>query len=381
MEGAGMNEVRFGMLQDTALNRAAYKVGTRLFALPEKIGQNTDRYAAAHAGTLKGKVVKKLGTFTKNNLVAHEYQDVTDVGIGKRRFFVAPTPPRGAVLLWLYPGTILARAIRAYERGKENGGDYREVFDVLRRDVVAVTLFVFMLNPLVKKLNTLKQKMDGLEIVDRAKNEMLDYRQFDNYNLDNKQVLIRMLEEGNGKGLMKAARIMLNERGLSEKVGSAELASHIGALQRMIPELVAAHERKDYATRDALADNIIKHVKSADALTAEAYEKVKQGGTAKMAKELEKLQGSVAGFVKRYAQTRRLPADMLAFGIVVLALGYFPVWFNSLWNRKQFEEKKAANPKTGTTAANPQVMFQASPSPFNTPNAFQAFNSQPQRSA
>jgi hypothetical protein len=81
-------------------------------------------------------------------------------------------------------------------------------------------------------------------------------------------------------------------------------------------------------------------------------------------KQLEKLQGSFEGMVKQYAKTRRLPADMMAFGIVIAALGWFPVWFNSLWNKKQFQEKIAASKAKPMTSPSidTRMSFQAQPS-------------------
>lgn len=373
-----MSEIRFGALQDSLINRTAYKVGTKLFALPGQVGAATDRFVAAHPKGLLGKVAQGFGDFTQKFVVNQEYQQVTDIKLGKRKLFTAPRPPMGAMMLWLYPGTILPRALRGYERGKENGGDYREVFDVLRRDLMAITIFVFMLDPLVEKLNKLKQKFDGLEIVDRGKRKdaLLTYRQFDHYKLVNKQVLIRLLEEGNGKGLLKAVREMLHERGLEKQVGSTALSKHVTALKQMIPDLIAAHERGDLAAREKLAGYIIQHVKAADALTEEAYEKAKLGGTPKMVKQLEKLRGSFEGIVKQYAKTRRLPADVLAFGIVVAALGWFPVWLNSLWNRKRFQEKMAAENKrpVAPPVIDPRMTFQAFPqaNPFQPAQSFAA---------
>lgn len=366
-----MTDVRFGALQDTTLNRAAYHIGTRVFEMPAKIAQATDRFAANHQGTLAGGLVQRLGNFTHKFVMDYEFRDVTDINIGKKRLFAAPSPPKGAVLLWLFPGTILARAIRAYQRGEENGGDYREVFDVLRRDLLAVTLFVFLMDPLVVRLNKFKQKFDGLEIVERSNNALLTYRQFDNYKLVNKQVLIRLLEEGNGKGLLKAVREMLHERGLEKQVGSTDMAKHVTALKQLFPELVAAHDRKDLAAREKLAGEIINHIKSADALTNEAYEKARLGGTPKMVKQLEKLQGGFEGLVRQYAKTRRLPADMLAFGIVVAVLGFLPVWFNSLWNKKRFEEKIATTGAKPVAPPVPNLTFQAASAPWgNTANPF-----------
>lgn len=353
-----MSDVRFGALQDTMLNRAAYKVGTQLFTLPNRVAERADRFVAQRQAS-RGKMspldwlVKRTGNFSKQFLLNHEYQDVTDITVGRKRLFTAALPPKGAMVLWLFPGTILPRALRAYERGKENGGDYREVGDVLRRDFTAITLVLFMLDPLLERLNKIKQKFDGLEIVDRQTHKVLTYRQFDNYKLVNKQVLIRLLEEGNGRGLLKAAREMLHERGLERQVGSTALAKHVAALKQMIPELVAAHDRGDHATRERLAEQVIKHIKDADALTADAYEKARLGGTPKMVKQLENLQGSFENIVKQYAKTRRLPIDILGFAIMVGLIGFAPVWFNSIWNKLRFEKK--LQEENLTPAAPPRI--------------------------
>lgn len=336
-----MTSIRFGQQAagESTVTRLGAQAAERFFTMPDRIQQATDTFVARKAGgsatdKIAAATVKKLGKLGQM-ITSYDFHEFPEVVLGKLKFKVSE-PPIGAMMLLLYPFTMGPRLLRAYERGQKNN-DYREVGDVLRRDGIAITIFLFLLKPLLTRMNKLKQKFDGLTVVDPKAGSLLTYSQFANYKLDSEKALLAILREGNGKGLLRAVKA-LNDRGLA-KLGENQLSGHVTRLQELVPQLVDAFDKKQPNVQK-LAKEVIKEIRAAEAVTAQVEKIARAGGSGKLAQSAGALKGEFEGFVTKYAKTRRLPVDVLGFAIVVGAIGWFPVWFNSLWNKKKFEEEQ-----------------------------------------
>ena len=352
-----------------------YQTATQAATAPTRLGEAVDKYVAskANAGTT-GKVsaflVKHLGTFGKKLVDVSDFREFTEVVLGKAKFTIS-APPIGAMILLLFPFTIGPRLYNAYKRGKKSN-DLREVGDVLRRDVTAISLFLFLLNPLLKLMNKGKQKMDGLQLVDDQAGKVITYTQFQNYKIDSAQALRQMVREGNGAGILKAFKT-LSDRGLS-KTGDQSLANSIAKIQELAPKMVNAFENRSEKEFVELSEAIFTQMEKSETLRAKALQAAEKGGSAALVKAAKGLKGEFKDVIVNYAKSRRLPSDLLGFIICIGAIGYFPVWFNDVLSKKKFAEEQAKT--TGAPAA-PSTEGAPAPapiaaSPFNPQATFQS---------
>jgi hypothetical protein len=105
------------------------------------------------------------------------------------------------------------------------------------------------------------------------------------------------------------------------------------------------NQRPDAAELSAkfqeLAQTLYGHIDDSEQIRNEAVKVLKKGGSKEVLNAAKKLQGEFKDVLVNYAKTRRLPQDVISFLIVIGAIGWFPVWFNSIWNKKKFEEEQA----------------------------------------
>jgi hypothetical protein len=358
-----------------------YKWANGFFKAPtyaERWGQNSSVKNDAFLASARRKTRGFMGRAMKG-LLDYDYREFPALKLGKHTLPLSE-PPKGALLLLLYPGTVIPRLYRAYQRGKQNN-DYREMGDVLRRDLTAITLFVFALGPIVRGLSALTEKISGVKLLDPSTKQVLKYSQFKNYEIDRPSVLKALLTEGNGQALLKAVN-KLHDRGLS-KFGTSELATEIEQIKKSTKKLVEAFEgNKNSWSKDIqdLAEATHTHIKDAEKLRESALAHAKNAGSADMVKIAEKMSGEFKGVMQNSAKVHRLPSDIVSFVILVGAIGYLPMWINTQWNARQFEKKmaaKAAAEKKKQQAASkmPPPSYQQA---IKTPPAYQFNNPHPQ---
>lgn len=316
-----------------------YRTADRFYQIPNKVGQaiNIDNPQS-------GRISKWVKKETKAAF-DYDFSHFAKLDIGKVKSLLAE-PPKGALLLLLYPATVGPRMWRAYERGKEQH-DYREVWDVLRRDLTAITLFVYALPIIVRSLSGMVQKKSHVNLLDKHSDQVLTYSQFKNYYIENEKVLRGILAEGNGQGLKKAVNA-LTDNGLSKLLPhKPEFANELKGLKEVVNKLVDSYKHNIPGHADSpeiqkLAAQAFSKFSATDDAAKKALTHAYEAGSRQAMNAARNLQGEVKGVLQNYAKVRRLPSDMVSFAIIIGLIGWFPVWFNNVWNKWQFEKKMAA---------------------------------------
>ncbi len=333
-----MSQIRFG-----ASEPFAYKAAQWTYDLPKKAEK-----------ALTPKLGEKVSRFIGNQLNS-DFSQYTSISLGRFKTLLAE-PPRLPLLLLLYPGTVGPRLYRAYQRGKENN-DFREMGDVLRRDLTAITLFVFALAPLVYGVSKFTQGRTGVNLVKPKEGGVLSYSDFRNYKIDNPQALWQVVKEGNGEGLEKAIN-HLNDGGLQKAVESlnnaelkkeyekASVGDALNKLKQSVKDFVANHAPKSDAAIDEkaavkAAETTFEQFDLVDESVKKALDLGKKDNSKQILKIATHLQGQAKGALENYAKVRRLPSDMLSFAVLIAFIGWFPMWINGVWNKRQFEKKQA----------------------------------------
>lgn len=331
-----------------------YRTAERFYTVPDRVGK-----ALNIENPDSGKVAKWLKKEAKLAF-DYDYSHFAKMDMGKVKSLLAE-PPKGALLFLLYPATVGPRIYAAYQRGKKEN-DYREIWDIVRRDIPAITLFVYALPVIVRSLGGMTQKLSGVKLVDPKSEQVLSYSQLQNYHIENPKVLQAILNEKSGSGL-KHAVDKLHDNGL-EKLGFPEVSQALKALKESVHKLVAEHgAKKDVAK---LAETTFGHFDAADKAVKTTLEKAYVNGANQALNAAKDLQGEIKGALKNYAKVRRLPSDVVSFAIIIGLIGWFPVWFNNLWNKRQFEKKQAEkaahqNPPQPVNQALPGMQGQLSP--------------------
>lgn len=339
-----MNDMRFSGANTSSL----YPIANKAAKLPKTIQQKWPVKSMSSS----------LGQFFNN-----DYHEFPKLALGKLKIALAE-PPRAALLLLLYPGTVGPRLYRAYERGKKNK-DYREMWDVLRRDMTAITFFIFALAPIVKGLSKIAQRISNVKLMDPKSTSVLAYSQFRNYDIDSHKALQAIMHEENGEALFKAVH-GLSEKNMPPKTGQINLQSQLKQLKASV-QSIRGLKSLDEDQAKALYQKFLTLETNTTQVMEEA-QKSGQEGVAKMAKSL---QGEFTGVLKNYARAYRMPADLVSFALVIGLIGWFPVWFNSKWNKIQFEKKlsaqnKAPGPAPRSIVSQPPLQAAMPMTPFNS---------------
>ncbi len=279
--------------------------------------------------------------------------------------------PLGAACYLFFIVMMGAREFFAWQRGKANGNDFRENKDILFRDTIAISLFVFGLDMITRAFNRQCQKLaatGGLKLFETSGHEVLPYSRFANYRIDSEKALLAIIREGGGDGL-KRAYAKLQRSGLAEQ-GGEKVKARLEAILKALPDLVDkvnAAKGAPEAEAALLADvrKLFEHIQAGDEVLDKLLQRAKDTGFAKSIKAAEKVQNTFKDAVVRYAQRRRLPSDILGFILVVLMLGWFPGWFNAWRNRKEFEKDNQSSGGDAAPVAG-----------FNARQTWQAFQSQ-----
>lgn len=326
-----MTQVRFG--NASPKDPFLYKWAQRTYEMPEKAGS-----------AISKRLGDNVGGFVKNQLNC-DFAHFTNVEVGNRFKTMLAEPPKLPLLFLLYPATVGPRLYRAWERGKENN-DYREMGDVLRRDLTAITLFVFALGPMVKATSKAVQLATGVNLLDTKSGNVLTYSQFKNYEIADGKALWQVVKEGNGRGL-KNAMNRLGDGGLN-KHGYTELDEKLKGLKSAVADLVKNHSEKDDQTGLKKATEIYgKHFKGVKDEVERVINTAARTENKSVVAIAQKLQGQTKDALKNYAKVRRLPTDMFAFAVMVVAIGWFPMAFNGWYNKRKFEEEMASKGGAG----------------------------------
>lgn len=371
------NSLKFGSA--TTVSNNTYPVSgmtQKLASASDKFFSFADNVAGGEKLAASGPVMKRLRKIAAMFL-DYDYKEVHT--LGKRVKVVEP--PIGALMLLLYPFTVGPRLYRAKQRDPSGV----EFMDVIRRDMTAITIFLFLLKPLTNALNTVKQKWDGLKLVEKNTNKVskggdligkiFTYKQFDDYyHLSSANQLEAIVAEGNGKALENAVNrlhknymeVMDQFKGLN---GEKETREALTKFKNTIGELVAEHKVLD-KSGEALSNTKIQN-KAQQAFTEMletkthykvlAHEIEATAGN-KGINKLGKMVGRLANLeevLSKYAKGKRLPVDMLAFGLVVGAIGWFPVWFNDVLSRKRKTEEAAKLRASNAANTDPRQIWAA----------------------
>ncbi len=323
----------------TNIGQRFYPVAERFYQIPDKVGRaiNIDNPQSGRVS----KWIKKEAKAAFD----YDFSHFAKLDMGKVKSLLAE-PPKGALLLLLYPATVGPRMYRAYQRGKEEN-DYREVWDVVRRDIPAITLFVYALPIIVRSLSGLVQKKSKVNLIDSHSDQVLAYSQFKNYYIENEKILRGILAEGSGQGLKKAVNA-LHDNGLSKLLPhKPQFTNELKALKEAVNKLVDSykHDVPGHAESpeiQKLAEQAFSKFTSADNAAKQALTHAYEAGSRQAMTAARNMQGEIKGVLQNYAKVRRLPSDMVSFAIIIGLIGWFPVWFNNIWNQRQFEKKMAA---------------------------------------
>jgi|GEM_PF-2857653 len=335
--------IRFGQQQASKsdwLYTQVAKVYERPFNLKER-ADSIDKQVEKQKQMGQISIFSRMGNKVKAGALRfaalcseHDYDRQSEVNLGKIRFKV-PNPPKGALMLMLYLATIPPRMYQAYRRGKKDK-DYREVGDVMRRDIISVTVFLFGLTVLKKILAKQFQKLFKVNLLDKKSNKVLSYSQFANYRINSLSTLKGILDEGNEEGLRRAIN-KLHDHKLSKVTGDHRLSTALGQLRQNMYEL--RQTRFNDPSREGRVEAVYNAMQEAEAVRKKVRADVLQYNTKHSVQLAEELSQPVTHALETYAKYARLPSDMISFGFVAVLLGWFPVWFNKTWNQMQYNRK------------------------------------------
>lgn len=349
-----MTAVRFSGSQQVAgpatAGNGLYKFARSGATWHSRLQEAVDSYASRKGGSgLFGKVQARLvklgGGFLSKLADSFDFREFIEIPI-RGKILKIPSPPIGALTFILLPCTVGSRLYYAWQRGREHN-DYREIGDILRRDIPAITAFLFLLGPLTAWMNKQKRGKDGLDLIDPTTGKLLQYSQLKNYRLDTVEAVEAVIREGNGKGFGRAI-----DR-LEDYAKHSALKDDIARILKTGKEL-AATNKNDLGKIRQLAEELQPALQKAEKIRTSEVEHLLKAG----AKIPSHLRDSILDIVSRYGKTRRLPVDMLCFAITLGVIGWLPLWFNEMWTRKKYQEQMKAQ---GASQANydPALLFQS----------------------
>lgn len=331
-----MSSVRFSGVAGAQTAQSGdflYRVAKKGFAMSGTVQHKVDEFAARQAeagigGKAAAGVVKVLGGFVAQMLDAFDYREIVELPLGKKILKIA-SQPKGAAVVILLPCTIGARVYQALKRGRKHN-DYREIGDILRRDVTAISAFLFLLGPLTNWVVGKRRGKDGLDLINPQTKALLSYSQLKNYRLDTPQALEAIIREGNGQGFGAAMAK------LTEYSQDANLKPAIEKIQALSKTL-ADTPKEDQAVIRKLSGELHQLLLKTEAKRAQAVTELAKRG----AKVPSHLKNDILDAVTRYGKARRLPVDAASFLICLGVIGWLPIWFNEQWTKKKFAEEEA----------------------------------------
>ncbi len=324
------------LYQKDRLTRWLHPMGDKLFRTPGNVSRYVDAKTANPDSLLRRFVINPVLKSTKwltNKFLDYDYKSYIKVGK-----YQLSRPSPGAFAMMLFPFTIAPRLIQAIKRSEN--GDRSEFYDILRRDIPTIAILLYALDPLQKFLTQQMQKFSGVKLVG---DEILQAREATlNYAVDSEKALAAILrEKGNTPEALRKALDNVAERWINNAQANTETVAQVNKLKETVEKMIEAHGKGK-----AGAAQVDKYSAQAFKLIEglERWKTNKLAGLAEASqKEITNAFPSIKEFFARYAHTRRLPVDIVSFILVCVGIGWLPVWFNDLWNRKKFAEKEAAH--------------------------------------
>lgn len=273
--------------------------------------------------------------------------------------------PMGSFLWQLYPFLIGPRLYYAWKRapldettGKKDRG---EVLDVLRRDITAVTVFLFAYEPIRMAGLWCIENLMGIRLL--SGNKSLGERHeislgafSDNYFVDSaKRLLALASDEKNRKGLLRAVEEIhvehdpeLLQSRADFKKGLEELLQNIQTVEKahgaVSPEVLASKNKIPEAVIQQLetkAESVFQVLEHIATKNKDIAAPIKQWWHALpnfMKKSFQRTNDPKA-FLANYARHMSLPVHAAALVMIVLLLGYAPAKINSLMSDKHYKKK------------------------------------------
>jgi hypothetical protein len=325
-----------------------YQTVTWLSQLPERL-QNRAKNAKFFP-----RVTNQLASYATD----HDYREFQPVGKTS-----LPSPPKGVFIALLFGVASSSRMFRAWQRGRERH-DYREVWDVARRDMSTMTLILFALEPFTKQISKLVQRMTKVPLLDTKENKLLSYSQLKNYRMNTPQVIQALLTEGHGSILQKSLKQF------DPALMPEQIAKSFKQFSKSIDELVG---KTDRSTIEQDCKKAFKHLSEAENARKTFISTHSSHAMPAIKKQVKYLQNEFGNAMVQLTQKHRLPADITSFAIVAVLTGWFPVWFNAQWNKRQFQQKQeqsTTKPDVKPSAPKSILPQQTAFIPQNGGNAF-----------
>ncbi|MGE0199559.1 MAG: hypothetical protein AB7P76_01180 [Candidatus Melainabacteria bacterium] len=309
--------------------------------MPKKLDawkQATHSAADASQATRIANRLKRGPLWLLDKMVRIDYSEY--VKLGKLKFAQLPL---GFVMTTFFLGTMVPRSYQAIKRSKDH--DFSEVGDIVRRDLVAVTCLIFLLDIVKKYVNKLKQPADGIRNLFhplQGEEQVLTYSQRARvFRMDSPEAIYEMARQGNTGGMSRAVDKAL--KSWRKQIGDQfpEVQGHLDAVEQQLKNLVGAVKTgaagdSDTAARKA-AEALFEHIRVLDTFRTAQMDNTVFGR--KAVDKLSRMLPELGNVVVNYAKSRKLPGDIFGYLFTVGFVGFLPVWFNNYWNRRKFERK------------------------------------------
>lgn len=252
---------------------------------------------------------------------------------------IAIEPPKGAFGSILYLGIIPSRLYAASLRPNVDKGEY---IDILIRDLVGITAFVFMLGPLRNYFAKYLGKSTGLNLLN-SENRALGYSELVNmYRINHPNRLIYIASDRrNYRGMMSAMK-QLNEHTVVQQLKkmSPDFKQRYSEMRDFMLQFIDEMTKRGYsknqfhqATKDpeirTLANKGYKMMMALERdLQREIYSPVANIG--KLGLKFSKLYQapSVSRVFAQFACGKRVWVDVLGFALTIAFMGYGLTAFN-----------------------------------------------------
>ncbi len=296
-----------------------------------------DKYFSNKEKSIKSPVLKKILKPIKSLAVMLTSYDFNHFINSKTPRARIAEPPLGALMLMMYIGLLGARAARGWQRGKPPGSaqgqkrDYREMLDVLRRDMWGITFYIFGFGVVNRLLVNRAQKRKKL-ILQNKEGKTYTFTQHDlNARLSSAQVLQAHYDKGNKQALLKAANNN-SYMGVPQFIARRypelrkQLADSVNVFRSALRNADFALATEQLEKLDTMRDSVVKQMSKNSTLTAK-----KLGRLTKQWPEYK-------DFLARYLQHKRIPMDVTSFGLLFVLIGYGPIWLNRVLTEHQYRK-------------------------------------------
>lgn len=339
---------------NAGMNGKLSGLGSRYFELSDKAGDKARK---------AGPIGRRFWYFMSKFALDADFRETPVVSLGKRVFKIIE-PPKAALLLLLYPFTIGPRLAQAAKRDPSG----TEVKDILRRDMMAITIFLFLLGPMVNMLGSMLEKTTGgLKLNEKDPGELFGRlfslsRLEKTYTVGNAQQLRAIIENGGEEGMKTALKKLKGYYSgmLGKLPDGPQVLDKLDLFETRLNEAIAA--KNDPARFEKLTDDaykILERVEGTFSRVLKHHSETKGVPWAIKKFGAAKVLPNARDFVSHYAKLKTLPAHIIGFATVVLAIGWFPVWLNDLLSRKKRMAKEAAARAQNLASFNPQLTYQA----------------------